>query len=127
MGDSSFNEWLDNFIVGMDNLHNVKGNSANIISRVTQLPNFDATLFQSLLEKKIQRRLLSELDGAHYRLLVVKWRSVLLPALHSCSIDQKALATLFDHYGEVSVFCYLFFPRVLTQDLADTMDHVLQA
>lgn len=99
--DQNLKEWAENFLVAIDNLHNLKGNSSNIVNRLQSMKGFDHAVFQERLEAKVQRRLASELDGSHYRLLVLKWKDVILPGLHSVEIDLVALTKLFQHLGEV--------------------------
>jgi hypothetical protein len=77
-------QWAEQFLIGWDALHNLKGHYAHIIERMRKWKDWDDETFQYLLEMHVQRRLVSELDGAHYRLLIVQWEKVILPSLHSC-------------------------------------------
>jgi hypothetical protein len=80
---------LEEFMIGVDSLHNLKGDSINTIKRMRAWKDWDDKRFGELLETHIQRRLVTELDGAHYRLLIVMWEKVILPALHLCGDQQK--------------------------------------
>lgn len=101
--DPTVNQWAKEFVIGVDSLHNLKGGDSNIVARLLKFSDFDSVLFLKNLETHVQRRLVSELDGAHFRLLVVKWEKVILPALHSCKY-AKEISLLFDHLAEVRVF-----------------------
>ncbi len=92
-------DWAEEFVIGIDPLHNMKGNTSKVVATMrTWKGEWDDIIFNSSLEENIQRRLVSELDGAHYRLLVVSWPTVILPALHSCSEPKKTMAKMFFHH-----------------------------
>lgn len=102
-------KWAEEFLIAFDSLHNLKGDYANLLARMRCWKEWDDDTFQHLLEEHVQRRLVSELDGAHYRLLIVLWDKVVLPSLHSCTDTEKIerIKQLFHHMTEIQAILYL--------------------
>lgn len=49
-------KWLEEFLIGIDySLHNLKGDTINIIKRICSWKDFDRECFDTLLEKHVQR------------------------------------------------------------------------
>lgn len=71
---------------------------------------FYTKLFLALLAQEVQRRLVSELNGQKFRLLIVKWRKVILPALSRYSEAKRTqLKQLFAEMEEVSIFIHFVY------------------
>lgn len=107
-------QWAEQFLIGWDSLHNLKGDYAHLIERMRKWKDWDDEAFQYLLEAHVQRRLVSELDGAHYRLLIVQWEKIIQPSLQHCEdkMKQDRVKRLFHAMTEVHIenkSCLLFY------------------
>lgn len=104
LDDPAQKQWAEEFLIAFDSLHNMKGNNNHLLARIrTWKGEWDDNLFLGLLDQHVQRRLVSELDGSHFRLLIVLWAKVILPALEKCPEPKKTkVKMLFHHLSEVS-------------------------
>jgi hypothetical protein len=100
--DPEVQKWAEQLVVGNDPMHNVKGHWSSILGRLRGMKEiFDYALFSELVDQHIQRRLASELDGAHMRELALRWKQVLLPAF-KVSVEQQTLwEKFFIYWSEV--------------------------
>jgi hypothetical protein len=95
-------------LVALDSLHNTKGHLSTVIKRLQKDSSWNETVFKELLEKHVQRRLVADLDGQHYRLLFSQWREVILPAIESTDASRREkLETLFHHWCEIQWIMHL--------------------
>lgn len=100
--DPILQEWVKKFVLGVDPLHVIKGHWATLLDRLFVTPTiFDADEFARLLEEHVQRRCVSDLDGAHMRELVLRWKQVLLPALRVQGNTLDQFKVLFHQWAEV--------------------------
>jgi hypothetical protein len=68
-----FMGWAKDFIIGVDALHAVKGHMGNLLKVLCKdNARFNEATFLCNLSALVQRRMLSDLDGKHIRLLVLK-------------------------------------------------------
>ena len=59
-------KWAEQMIIGNDPLHNIKGHWVSIIGRLRGMKAvFNYNVFSALVDQHVQRRLASDLDGAH--------------------------------------------------------------
>lgn len=112
-------KWAEDFIKGLDNLHNAKGVLHTVLERLkkeTQL--FSGKIFERLIEDSLQRRASSELDGSHWREAAVRYEEVIMPAF--ISKDEHMLAgfrKFFHYWNEVYYYLCFFFAVQHTNDL----------
>jgi hypothetical protein len=106
--DSPEHCWIKTFLIGIDALHNIKGFLKALIKRIIKLPQFDKNIFFGLLNSKIQRKELSDLDGAHFRYLFVLYETVIAPALVKIQpTTKKELLSLLNIWVEIQWLLYL--------------------
>lgn len=98
------------FISGIDALHMGKGHISTLVERLrTWKSNKDKRkkwnddLFITNAHTHVKRRLVSDYDGKHYRLLVIKWRQVILPSLPADELMNKTVSDIFHEWSEVSI------------------------
>jgi hypothetical protein len=101
--DPKLKEWAKQFVVGIDPLHNIKGHWLSVIARLRGMKDkFDYQHFSDLVDQHVQRCLVSDLDGAHMRKLLVCWKDVLEPALKVSVEELPIWQKFFHHWTEVS-------------------------
>jgi hypothetical protein len=109
-------EWAKKLIIGTDPLHNIKGHWASILARLRGAKHiFDYNKFSNLVDQHIQRRLASELDGAHMRELAVRWNQVLMPALLVSETEQPIWREFFIYWTEVGTSLLFKIPTHFMQ------------
>lgn len=64
LADPTKRKVAEKFLIGLDSLHNLKGDCANLMKRMRSWKDWDDAIFGDLLATHIQRRLITELDGA---------------------------------------------------------------
>jgi hypothetical protein len=107
--DLNNHPWLKELLIPLDGLHNIKGHLHSIVDALLSMKEFDGDLFRSLLDKHIQRREVGNLDGAHFRELFVRWREVIMPAMHQFTPEEQALfSKFFSTWGEVRTAFYTY-------------------
>ena len=106
--DPYVQKWVENFIPGQDNLHNIKGHLHTILDRLQKDKSlFDTEKFKELSETLIQRRATSEFDASHWRELAVSFREVILPAIITKDPTVRAqYESFFHHWTEVFLISF---------------------
>lgn len=100
--DPEVKKWAEQFLFGSDSLHNTKGHWVSILGRLRGMKGvFDYKVFSNLVDQHVQRRLASELDGAHMRELAIRWKQVLMPALMVPNKERPAWEKFFTYWTEV--------------------------
>src|SRR5690606_4739258 len=114
-------EYLRGVLTGVDPLHNGKGHFSSIIDRIRQWAKssegkiFDDNKFHILLEKEVKRCHISDLDGAHFRLLAVKWKSVIDPAFVCSEEDSRRRGVRIVLSGWTEIQWILYSPPEVRQ------------
>jgi hypothetical protein len=83
--------WIKDFIIGIDALHNCKGFLKSITTQIMKLDQFNKIQFLDLLNKKIQRKDVSDLDGGHYRLLYARYNEIFIEPMTNMNLQEKHL------------------------------------
>lgn len=98
-------EILKDCKLAVDPLHNIKGHLKTIMDCLKQWKYFDEAIFVKNLGDFIQRKSVSDLDGAHMRLLAEMYREAILPALTACPAEiYSKVEELFEGWSEVRLF-----------------------
>lgn len=93
------------FVIGLDPLHNCRGHTPDLIDRLSEWPGWDEGIFVEATSKIVQRRLVSEMNGAKLRLLVAAYEETIMPALHALPTDVvRQVSDLLHNLREVSPF-----------------------
>jgi len=101
-------EWAEQLIFGGEPLHNIKGHWTSILARLRGMKTvFDYECFSKLVDQHVQRRLASELDGAHIRELALRWKQVFMPALLVSDEERPTWEKFFTFWTEVYFYCLL--------------------
>lgn len=113
--DPELRKWAEQFFLGIDSLHNGKGHCASVIARLRGMKEkFDYQLFSNLVDQHIQRCQASDLDGAHMRELLVRWKDVFEPALKVSAEELRIWQKFFHHWTEVSLTIYVIICDLLS-------------
>jgi hypothetical protein len=100
--DPELKKWAEQFFLGVDPLHNIKGHWVSIIARLRGMKvKFDYQLFSNLVDQHIQRCQASDLDGAHMRELLVRWEEIFEPALKVTTEELQIWQKFFHYWTEV--------------------------
>lgn len=101
-------EWVKDFIMGLDALHNIKGHLAKIVQRMRTWSNWDDSLFLELIAAKIGRRYISDFNGSRFRLLFALWEEVLLPPMKNCAQQiRDGMKVMLHWWAEIQWILYL--------------------
>lgn len=105
-------QFILHFVVGLDPLHTCTGHTPDIINQMAAWHGWDEAVFLSTISSVVQRRLVSEMNGAKLRLLVASYEDTILPALHAIPEElQQKVRDFLHNYREVPFF--FFFVCVL--------------
>lgn len=107
-------EWIQSFVIGVDPLHTLGGHLKQILARLQTWSLkrngtwWDDAKFSTAFREIIKRQHISDCDGAHLRLLVANWSSIILPALtDKCPFSVKEnLRCLFNEWTEIQWILY---------------------
>ena len=109
--------WPDSFLLGLDQLHTCKGHLHHLIAVMRKHPGWLDDVFIKNMANLIQRKDVSELDGAHVRLLFAMYRNTILPALQSIEVMYPTVFTILvqilEIWSEVSNGIYLFILKCI--------------
>ena len=100
LANVSLEAWKD-VIIGVDSLHNAKGHSLTALDLMITLGYLDRKRFTVQLNTHLHRDRLSEIDGAHLRLLVLQWTEIVQPCLTCSPHIATLIRNFFSNWLEV--------------------------
>mgnify|MGYP001166034453 CR=1 FL=1 len=97
-----------NICTNFDVLHNNVGHAKKIIKYLKKIPGWNDEIFMEKMFENVKRRLVSELDGAHVRLLFAHYKKIFYPAIDQVRSDiKKKIKQMLKNWTEIEWISHL--------------------